>query len=191
MVKGNLKSFELKTIDECEDRLSLARDCLNRSKDGAAEAAGVSYMLHRACEGGEPAKWLTAQIEARNIEIKKHNDDLSDLFKRAKDFMDGKLSKEDHLNKKPADDAEKKVHDAERSELRRISGLSIKEKNKIPVFSLRRAKGPANIPNWSNSSSSSTRISMPEWFLVIALRWNGSGQNLINPLTWKLMISKN
>lgn len=131
MVKGNLKSFELKTIDECEDRLSLARDCLNRSKDGAAEAAGVSYMLHRACEGGEPAKWLTAQIEARNIEIKKHNDDLSDLFKRAKDFMDGKLSKEDHLNKKPADEAEKQVHEAERSELRRISGLSLKEKNKM------------------------------------------------------------
>ena len=131
MTKVNLKSFDLRTDVECAQKVALVRDCINRSKDAAAEAVAVGYLLERGCRAGFAKLWLLAEIDTRNEEIKEHNKLISELFTLANKYANEKLSKDHWLNQEPADDAEREAQRAKREELDGIGKLEPRDKSRL------------------------------------------------------------
>lgn len=131
MTKGNPKSFELRTDVECSQKVALVRDCINRSKDAAAEAVAVGYLLDRGCRAGFAKLWLLAEIDTRNAEIKEHNKQLSELYTEANRCANKKLSKDHWLNQPPADATEAAAQQARRDELDRIAKLEPRDKARM------------------------------------------------------------
>lgn len=122
--KGNVPSSSQIDINTLTHRVTSARDCFNRSKESAAEAAILAYMIHRDCQSADAKKWLQDQIKKFNSDIEDHNKALSAKIERAKKFMGGTLPVEDPLmDIKPTDPAEKQRADAERAELRQLHGM--------------------------------------------------------------------
>lgn len=123
--KGNVQSPSQIDITTLNNRLTSARDCFNRSKDSASEAAILAYMIHRDCGSADAKKWLQDGIKSFNTVIEEHNQKLSAKFERAKKFMGGTLPAEDPLNDAKETDAEElKRRDEERADLRHLDALT-------------------------------------------------------------------
>ena len=100
---GNSKPKTATNPEQITEQIRQARSCLNNSKDAAMEAAAHAYMIWLMTQKGDAKKWLETSIKTRNDEIAANNSNEKNDAKRAKDFVDGKLPKEDRLNQDPKD----------------------------------------------------------------------------------------
>ena len=126
--KGNVPSTSQIDLTSMIHLVTSARDCFNRSKENASEAAILAYMIHRNCQTPDAKKWLKEQITQFNADVKTHNDKVSAELVRAKQFMSGTLPAGDPLNDPlPLDPAEQQRGDEERARLRALSGLNRSE----------------------------------------------------------------
>ena len=126
--KGNGQSTSQIDLTSMIHLVTSARDCFNRSKENASEAAIFAYIIHRNCQTPDAKKWLKDEITQFNADVKTHNDKVSAELVRAKQFMSGTLPAGDPLNDpKPLDPAEQQRSDEERARLRALSGLNRSE----------------------------------------------------------------
>jgi len=127
MELGNAKPKTATNPEQIDEQIRQARSCLNNSKDAAMEAAAHAYMIWLMTQKGDAKKWLETSIKTRNDEIEAHNTLEKNDTKRAKDFVDGKLSKEDRLNQDPKDKDAKAEIETEKENLRKIHARTKKE----------------------------------------------------------------
>lgn len=107
------------------------RAALKRSHEGAAEALVGSYLIYRAVSSGDANKWFLDEVKAYNDKIKTHNDKIDAHFKRADDFMAGKLHPTDFVNKQPKNDEEKAEQEKARQQLRVDHKLTKAQRNRL------------------------------------------------------------
>lgn len=135
MSKGNGKLATSFTRDDMVRRVDAARDCHNRSRDAGSEAVAQTYLLFLETSTGEAKKWLTGEIEKFNDLAEKHNTELKNEQTRAQKFMDGALTKNDHLNVPTDDEEEIKAHAAERARLKIVHERTQAERDALKIFS--------------------------------------------------------
>ena len=129
--KGNAKSTTSLSSDELALRVDAARTSYNRHRDAAAEAVGYVYLLYRDTRSGDAKKWFNEQIDAFNADVAEHNKKVEATFQRAKDWHDGKLSKDDHLMIEKPDAVQKAANETEVAELKFLLAMKGPEKTKL------------------------------------------------------------
>ena len=87
-------------------QVSTAFDFMVRSKDSAAEASAVVYLISRDCSSGNAADILKRQIDSYNAVLTAENNQIDDGFERADEFMSGDLSKEHEVFQTAKDEAD-------------------------------------------------------------------------------------
>ena len=135
--KGNLKQPGTISPEDLKQLFTSAFDAFSRTKESAAEAAAFAYIAYRETQFGDPKKWLDSTIKAYEDEIDEYNKKINNRFERAKNFMEGKLSPDDHLNQKTDDEAKAKEHDEERELLRADHKMPPLERRKLRRVSLK------------------------------------------------------
>jgi hypothetical protein len=135
MSKGNGKFAAITSREDMERRVETARDCHRRQKDAAAEAVAEAYLLYRETRDGMGKKWFDEQIAKFNLDAETANSHLKSEQDRAKKFVEGALTANDHLNSPAANPEQALVHDVERAKLRRIHAMTSAEKISAKLFS--------------------------------------------------------
>jgi len=190
MAKANTKSFELRTDVECAQKVTLVRDCINRSKDAAAEAVAIAYLLERGCQSGFAKLWLLTEFETRNAEIEEHNKQLSELFTEANRYVNEKLSKEHWLNQTPVDAVEAASQQERRDELKRIAGLESRDKNHMRMVRIEAREGSSRFTRLVKYLYNFDPTTMRQWFRVTVWRLSGSQRNLTTGQMRRSMTSR-
>ena len=133
MSKGNGKIGTSREV--MERRVETARDCYNRQRVAAAEAVAETFLLYKETLSGPGKKWFDDEIEKFNNAVQAKNDELKSEQDRAKNFIDGKLAENDHLNLAAANEEEAKAHEKEREELRIVHKRSTAERTELKLLS--------------------------------------------------------
>ena len=90
-----------------KQQVSSAFDSMVRSKDSAAEASAIVYLIGRDCSSGPAADILKRQIDIYNDALTAENNKIDDRFERAEEYMRGDLSKDHEIYQKPKDEADR------------------------------------------------------------------------------------
>ena len=135
MSKGNGKLATVTSREDMERRVETARDCHKKQKEASAESVAEVYLLSREVRSGQGKQWFDEEIAKFNLLAENANAHLKSEQDRAKKFIDGMLSKNDHLNTETTDEAEAKAHEEERVKLRALHAMSPSEKMAAKLFS--------------------------------------------------------
>lgn len=128
--KGNAKSATSLSIDDLTQRVDAARSSYNRHRDAAAEAVAYVYLVYRDTRSGEAKKWFDAEIKSFNEDVATFNKEQDDEFARAKHWLGGTLSKNDHLMNSNPDAAQEAANAIEIAKLQELLKLSSQQRSK-------------------------------------------------------------
>ena len=135
MSKGNGKLATITSREDMERRVETARDCHKKQKEASAESVAEVYLLSREVRLGQGKQWFDEEIGKFNLLAETANAHLKSEQDRAKKFIDGMLTKNDHLNTETTDESEAKAHEEERVKLRALHAMSASEKMAAKLFS--------------------------------------------------------
>ena len=113
---------EVKAIQE---RIGRAQSSYRLARDAALETVGHIVLvwlevLSSAAKKGS-RQWYKSEIEKRRDDVNEHIAQINMEYKRADDFMAGKLKPEDPINVKPKDEQQRTQQEAEKAKLRELA----------------------------------------------------------------------
>jgi len=130
--KGNDEVSVGAALKQITDRISEAKTTYRLARDAALDTVGHIVLIWKDVLSDKAEKdnadWYKAQIVKRNEVITDHNDVVSDLYTRAKNFMEGKLKPEDPINAKAENEEYRALLEEEKAKLRALYGHSREER---------------------------------------------------------------
>lgn len=114
--------LEVKAIQE---RIGRAQSSYRLARDAALETVGHIVLvwlevLSSAAKKGSK-QWYKSEIEKRRDDVNEHIAQINMEYKRADDFMAGKLKPEDPINVKAKDEQQRTQQEAEKAKLRELA----------------------------------------------------------------------
>lgn len=116
-------------------RVTNAFACMNRSRDSAAEAAAIAYLISQDCKAGNALQVLENQIKAYNAEIESDNNLVADRFAEGDAYKKNELSKDHEVFQPPKDDADRERIANMKAQM--LTDAALETKDRAKYFSVK------------------------------------------------------